>query len=293
LKGIVLAGGTGSRLYPVTLGVSKQLLPIFDKPMIYYPISVLMLAGIREILIVSTPEDIDSYRNLLGEGEKFGVKFKYMVQPKPEGIAQVFLLARKFINNSSVCLILGDNVFYGNGLTKIITRSISNNIGATIFGSYVRDPERFGVAKFDKNGNLIRIVEKPNHAISNYAVTGMYIYDKNVVEIAEHLKPSSRGEFEITDINNIYHEKGILSFERLGRGIAWLDTGTPESLLNASNFVETIETNQNQKIACLEEIALMNNWISREKLTDNIKKYAENAYKKYLVSVLDHEVIRN
>lgn len=285
-KGIVLAGGSGSRLHPITKGVSKQLLPVYDKPMIYYPISVLMLAGIREILIISTPEDISGYKNLLGDGSDFGIKFEYAVQPNPGGIAQAFLIGDKFIGKSNVALVLGDNIFYGQNFTSNLKKATSRKSGATIFGYYVNDPERFGVVDFDDYGNVISIEEKPAKPQSNYAITGLYFYDNDVVKIAKSISPSSRGELEITEINNIYKDSCNLIVELLGRGFAWLDTGTHDSLAQAGQFVQTIEQRQGLKIACLEEIAFRNNWISKSKLLEIADSYKKTNYGKYLAKLV-------
>lgn len=285
MKGIVLAGGSGTRLYPSTLGVSKQLLPIYDKPMVYYPISVLMLAGIRDILIISTPSDLPNFEKLLGSGNQFGVNFSYKVQPSPDGLAQAFLLGEDFIGEDSVVLVLGDNIFYGPGFTGMLKQAVSatNKNEATVFGYPVKDPERFGVVEFDGNGKVVSIEEKPNVPKSCYAVTGLYFYDNKVVEYAKSLKPSARGELEITDLNKIYLENNKLNVELFGRGFAWLDTGTHKSLLRASNYVETIEENQGIKIACLEEIAYLNGWITKEQILSNKPK--NNEYFDYLKSL--------
>lgn len=288
MKGIVLAGGTGSRLYPSTIGVSKQLLPIYDKPMIYYPISVLMLAGIRDILIITTPDDTKAFQRLLGDGNNFGVKFSYEVQPKPEGIAQAFIIGETFIGKDSVALILGDNIFYGSGfshsLKKAVKRAESGD-GATIFGYYVKDPERFGVVEFSEEGKVVSIEEKPNHPKSNYAVTGLYFYDNKVIEYAKSLKPSSRNELEITDINQIYLKNNKLHTELLGRGFAWLDTGTHKSLLQAGQFVQTIEENQGIKIACLEEVAYRMGYLDRKTIIQNAQNYNQNEYFNYITNL--------
>ena len=284
-KGIVLAGGSGSRLHPITLGISKQLLPIYDKPMIFYPISVLMLAGIREILIISTPEDIGSYERLLGDGSQFGIIFTYKVQPNPEGLAQAFLIGEKFIGDSNVALVLGDNIFYGQNFSGHLKTAAAKSHGASIFGYHVNDPERFGVVEFDNSGNVLSIVEKPKSPKSNYAVTGLYFYDNNVVNIAKSIAPSSRGELEITDINRAYLEQGNLTVEVLGRGFAWLDTGTHNSLLEAGQFVETVEKRQGLKVACLEEIAFHQGWISVDTLLDQAEKLKKTSYGEYLRKV--------
>lgn len=286
MKGIILAGGSGSRLFPITRGVSKQLLPIYDKPLIYYPFSVLMLAGIRDILIITTPEDVDCFKRLLGEGESFGVKISYAVQPKPEGLAQAFIIGEKFIGSDHVCLILGDNIFYGQGFTPILKRGIENNVGATIFGYKVKDPERFGVIEFDKKMNVLSIEEKPSKPKSNYAATGLYFYNNNVVELAKKLKPSDRGELEITSLNNEYLKKGEIKIELLGRGFAWLDTGTHDSLIEAGHYVETIQNMQGLKVACLEEIGWRNGWITDEQLSQQAEWNAKNDYGLYLKQLL-------
>lgn len=289
-KGIILAGGSGTRLYPITIGLSKQLLPIYDKPMIYYPISVLMLAGIRDILIISTPNDIESYQKLLGNGDNFGVKFQYAIQPKPEGLAQAFLIGESFIGNDNIALALGDNIFYGQNFTTSLKTATSKKNGATIFGFHVKDPERFGVIDFDKDGRVNSIEEKPIKPKSNYAVTGLYFYDNNVIEIAKSIKPSLRGELEITDINNYYVKKKNLTVELLGRGFSWLDTGTYDSLLDAGQFVQTIENRQGLKIACLEEIAFLQEWISKDILLDQARKLKNTSYATYLLKIVkEHE----
>ena len=285
MKGIVLAGGSGTRLYPSTIGISKQLLPIYDKPMIYYPISVLMLAGIREILIISTPQDLPNFEKLLGSGEQFGLKFSYKEQPSPDGLAQAFILGDEFIGDDSVALVLGDNIFYGPGFSAMLKTAVENaeNKGeATVFGYHVKDPERFGVVSFDENGKAVTIEEKPQKPKSNYAVTGLYFYDNSVVEYAKNLKPSARGELEITDLNRIYLEKGKLNVELFGRGFAWLDTGTHKSLLQAGQYVETIEENQGIKIACLEEIAYRMGFMSKDELVKYSDYYKNNEYYSYV-----------
>ena len=284
-KGIVLAGGSGTRLHPVTRGVSKQLLPVYDKPMIYYPISVLMLAGIKEILVISTPEDISGYRRLLGDGSDFGVEIEYAVQPSPDGLAQAFLIGEAFIGNSSVALVLGDNIFYGQNFTENLKAATSKKTGATIFGYHVKDPERFGVVDFDVDGRVISIEEKPENPKSNYAVTGLYFYDNNVIEIAKSIRPSARGELEITDINNIYQTSGDLTVELLGRGFAWLDTGTHDSLIEAGQFVQTIEHRQGLKVACLEEIAFHQEWITKDMLLKQADALQKTSYGEYLAKV--------
>ena len=291
MKGIVLAGGSGTRLYPSTIGISKQLLPIYDKPMIYHPISVLMLAGIQEILIISTPQDLPNFKKLLGDGSQFGVKFSYVEQPSPDGLAQAFILGEEFIGDDSAALVLGDNIFYGpcfSSMLKNAVKTAEEKGEATVFGYMVKDPERFGVVEFDEDGKAISIEEKPKEPKSNYAVTGLYFYDNKVVEYAKNLKPSARGELEITDLNRIYLEQGKLQVERLGRGFAWLDTGTHKSLLQAGQFVQTIEENQDIKVACLEEVALRMGFISKEAVLENIKPYKNNEYFSYVKKVIEH-----
>lgn len=287
MKGIILAGGSGTRLYPLTKVTSKQLLPIFDKPMIYYPLSVLMTAGIRDILIISTPEDLPRFEELLGNGKQFGLSLSYKVQPSPDGLAQAFLIGEKFIGGDSVAMILGDNIFHGHGLEKRLRRAAQAESGATVFGYYVDDPERFGIVEFDSEGRAVSIEEKPKKPKSNYCVTGLYFYDNRVVEYAKSLKPSPRGELEITDLNKIYLEQGALNVTLLGQGFTWLDTGTHESLVEATNFVKTVEQHQHRKIACLEEIAYRNGWISREELLLACETLKKNQYGQYLLDVLD------
>lgn len=291
MKGIILAGGSGTRLYPLTKEVSKQLLPIYDKPMIYYPLSVLMLAGIREILIISTPTDIKRFEDLLGDGSNFGISLSYKIQPEPKGLAQAFTIGEEFIGNDRVAMILGDNIFYGDGIQKKLRNAIKNAEKgiASIFGYYVNDPERFGVVEFDSNGKAISIEEKPKKPKSNYAATGLYFYDNSVVEFAKNLKPSARGELEITDINKIYLEKGKLSVEVLGRGYSWLDTGTFDSLNEASNFVKTVQKN-GQMISCLEEIAFRNGWIPADKIKEIGESMSKNSYGKYLIELAEREI---
>ena len=289
MKGIILAGGSGTRLYPITKGVSKQLLPVYDKPMIYYPLSVLMLAGIQDVLIITTPEDQSGFIRMLGDGKEFGVNLSYAVQPSPDGLAQAFIIGEEFIGSDSVCLVLGDNIFWGQGFTPILKSAASRNSGASVFGYQVKDPERFGVVAFDENQKAISLEEKPEKPQSNFAVTGLYFYDNDVVEMAKKVKPSHRGELEITTLNQMYMERGDLNVELLGRGFAWLDTGTHESLLEAAMFVETIEKRQGYKIACLEEIAWNNGWLSNEQVMQTAKALSKNSYGQYLADLIENK----
>lgn len=289
-KGIILAGGSGTRLYPITKGVSKQLLPIYDKPMVYYPLSVLMLAGIKEVLIISTPEDIDGFKRLLGDGEQFGIQISYAIQPSPDGLAQAFIIGESFIGQSKVCLVLGDNIFYGQGFTPMLRQAVARQSGATVFGYQVKDPERFGVVEFDAQKRAVSLEEKPKQPKSHFAVTGLYFYDNDVVEMAKRVQPSERGELEITSINQMYLERGDLNVELLGRGFAWLDTGTHESLLEAAHFVETIEKRQGYKVACLEEIALSNGWLSKQQVLEIGQSMSKNDYGRYLISLVNDKI---
>ena len=286
-KGIILAGGSGTRLYPITKGVSKQLLPIYDKPMIYYPLSVLMLAGIQDILIITTPEDKESFERLLGDGTQFGIRLQYAIQPSPDGLAQAFIIGEAFIGNSNVCLVLGDNIFYGQGFTPMLKQAVARAKGATVFGYQVKDPERFGVVEFDEQKRAISLEEKPTHPKSHFAVTGLYFYDNEVIQIAKQVKPSERGELEITTVNQMYLERGDLNVELLGRGFAWLDTGTHASLLEAAQFVETLEKRQGYKVACLEEIAFNHGWLSKEQVLSTGQSMSKNDYGKYLISLVE------
>ena len=286
-KGIILAGGSGTRLYPLTKVISKQLMPIYDKPMIYYPLSTLMLAGIKDILVITTPRDSESFQTLLGDGSQWGIEISYKVQPSPDGLAQAFIIGEEFINSEGCALILGDNIFYGHDLSKLVKNATQKDDGATVFAYYVKDPERYGIVEFDKNRKAISLEEKPEKPKSNFAVTGLYFYDKNIVEYAKSIKPSARGELEITDLNKIYLEKGNLNVETLGRGYAWLDTGTHESLLQAASFVETVQDRQGLKIACPEEIAYNLGYINKEQLKELAKPLAKNEYGKYLLAIAD------
>jgi len=290
MKGIILAGGSGTRLYPLTMVTSKQLLPVYDKPMIYYPLSTLMLAGIKDILIISTPEDTTRFKSLLGTGSQFGINLEYKVQPSPDGLAQAFLIGEEFIGNDSVAMILGDNIYYGSGMRKILQRAATKESGATVFGYHVQDPQRFGVVEFDKTGKVISVEEKPEIPKSNYAITGLYFYDNRVVDIAKEVKPSARGELEITSINEAYLQMGELEVELLGRGFTWLDTGTHQSLVEATNFVKTIEEHQGIKIAAPEEIAYVNGWITKEQLWECGEKLSKTGYGQYLMKVANGQI---
>jgi glucose-1-phosphate thymidylyltransferase len=294
VKGIILAGGSGTRLYPITQGVSKQLTPVYDKPMVYYPLSVLMLSGITEVLIISTPQDLPQFKNLLGDGKHIGMSFSYVEQPSPDGLAQAFILGEEFVGDDDVCLVLGDNIFYGHGLTTMLENSIANvkdENKATVFGYFVKDPERYGVAAFDADGNVLSIEEKPEKPKSNYAVVGIYFYPNSVIEIAKNIKPSARGELEITTVNQTYLEQGDLKVELMGRGYAWLDTGTHESLLEASNFIQTIENRQGLKVACIEEIAYEMGYITKEKLIELAQPLKKNQYGQYLLRRAEEDVL--
>lgn len=287
MKGIVLAGGSGTRLYPITKSISKQIIPVYDKPMIYYPVSILLLAGIKEILIISTPQDIHLYQNLLGDGSSLGVRFEYAIQPSPDGLAQAFLIGEDFIGDDSVCMVLGDNIFYGYNLSNMLRQAASLKDGAIVFGYYVNDPERYGVAEFDQNGKVLSLEEKPANPKSNYAVTGLYFYSNDVVKKAKSLKPSARGELEITDLNKLYLAEGRLNVQLMGRGVAWLDTGTHDSLLEASNFIATIQNRQGLQVACLEEIAYSYGYINREQLLKLAEPLKKNFYGQYLIKIAD------
>lgn len=291
MKGIILAGGSGTRLYPLTMVTSKQLLPVYDKPMIYYPLSVLMLAGIRDILIISTPQDLPNFERLLGDGSRFGVNFSYKVQPSPDGLAQAFILGEEFIGGEACALVLGDNIFYGNGLGQVLRKAVHNEHGATVFGYYVDDPERYGVVEFDSNKKVISIEEKPQYPASNYAVTGLYFYDNRVTEFAKQVRPSARGEYEITDLNRMYLEDDSLTVQTLGRGYAWLDTGTMDSLFEAGEFVRTIERAQGLPISVIEEIAYENGWITMEQLIEAAERYGKSNYGKHLKDVAENRII--
>jgi len=288
MKGIILAGGSGTRLHPITRGISKQLLPIYDKPMVYYPLSVLMLAGIRDVLVISTPDDLPNFRKLLGDGSDFGISLSYAEQPSPDGLAQAFLIGADFIGNSGVSLVLGDNIFYGYGFSGMLQEAARRTGGATIFGYHVTDPQRFGVVEFNESGKAVSIQEKPSHPKSNYAVTGLYFYDNDVIDIARQIKPSARGELEITDVNNIYLQRGNMHVSLLGRGFAWLDTGTHESLLDAGTFVQTIEHRQGLKVACLEEIAYHNGWLSAEQVFAQGQVLSKTGYGQYLLKLVEN-----
>ncbi|HET6905699.1 MAG TPA: glucose-1-phosphate thymidylyltransferase RfbA [Rhodanobacteraceae bacterium] len=291
-KGIILAGGSGTRLYPVTQAISKQLLPVYDKPMIFYPLSVLMLAGIREVLVINTPHEQSMFQRLLGDGSQWGIRIEYAVQPSPDGLAQAFLIGREFIAGQPSCLILGDNIFYGHGLTELLQRASARARGATVFGYWVRDPERYGVAEFDENNRVIGIEEKPAKPKSNYAVTGLYFYDERVCDFASKLKPSARGELEITDLNRCYLEDGSLMLEQLGRGYAWLDTGTHESMMDAGNYIATVENRQGLKVCCPEEIAFQNGWIDARQVRELAKALAKTGYGQYLLQMIEQGVVR-